>query len=166
MRNWITLVEKVVHRADGYIIAIEPTKLEWTTNFRRGAAGVFLKDGRVVVGDGSCLDHDSVVSMASLDQNLRKYTMQLGPTRGFAELWLMDESADEMMNMSEAEKAAAVDKELVKRWGGTRAQIEAEVTPALQRFAPGYVFRAIAFDENAEPLLDGDEAFRDGCWSH
>jgi hypothetical protein len=73
-------------RGGEYDIAINPTRQEWAVNFPNGAAGVYMQDGTLVVGEGPALDHISLVQMASLDAAHEKYRLQIRDAI-YVELW-------------------------------------------------------------------------------
>ncbi len=107
--------------------------------------------------------HRGDQSHASVDHNLEKYRLQLGPTRGYAE-WLSDEAQDASDNASGDEYARIIEDAVQAMYGRSLREIEAEVTPVLQRMKPGYAFRAIPMNMDQEGMLDGDEAYRDSCF--
>ena len=157
------LIERVI-RIDAFnagdkafVGCIQPSKLEWQHNFPKGAAGVYLTDGRIIVGDGSCLDHQSLMDNLSIDNSLEMFRLQLGHTKGFVELWI-----DEEYEATPEGVAAGVAH---RYYGHTLEQISTMVTAACQRFYSGYQCRAIAkSDAFLEGGLDGDEAWMDSCW--
>jgi hypothetical protein len=106
MRKWIDIIalsEQVVyrdrfvqqHNTKKTVVAINPTKAEWLTNFPNGAAGVYCRDGRIVVGDGNCLDHSSILDYAEVPYSQELCRLQIHPSKGlYAELWIPDEYED------------------------------------------------------------------------
>ena len=93
MREYINLVEKMVHldsrHMDGYDVALNPSREEWQRYFsKNGAAGVLMQDGvTIVVGDGSCLDHESLMKMASLDPQNELFRLQIYDNKAHIEMW-------------------------------------------------------------------------------
>jgi hypothetical protein len=73
-------------RGGQYDIAINPSRQEWAINFPEGAAGVYMQDGTLVVGNGPALDHISLVQMASLEPDHEKYRLQIMDAI-YVELW-------------------------------------------------------------------------------
>lgn len=172
MRTWIDIVarldEKVVirDREEDLVIAINPTKLEWKVNFPDGAAGVYCRNGDLVVGDGFSLAHYDMLVTASVDPKSELYRLQLGPKMGFAELWMTDKESHEFHQMTDREKRKTFVNDTIKHiYGADLATIEATLNVAMQRVVPGYQVRAIAMDPvDAEGMLPGDKQWMKRCF--
>jgi hypothetical protein len=139
----VTLCEKFIFPIEGHrkpVVVVNPTKTEfWSVNFRESeganpsAAGVILKDGTVVVGDGSCLAHDVICAYAGLDIENEKYRLQIWDGVVMAELWVSEEG-DVDSTATIEEKIAAVESQ----FGLTVDEIKAELVAATSRFVPGW----------------------------
>lgn len=172
MRTYIDIANKlfetIVYRdrgPDPTVIAINPTKLEWKTNFPKGAAGVYCTNGDLVVGEGPVLAHDVLLDRASVDQHLEKYRLQLGPVRGYAELWMTDEAGEHLDTLTNPdERARFVNEQTSERYGADLDSISHVLTQVCQRMHPGYECRAIAMNFDQEGVLPGDEEWRASCW--
>lgn len=163
MRELINLItENIVHRdrIDGTIVSINPTKLEWQRAFKEGAAGVFCKDGMIVIGEGPLLAHDVILYHASIDVDMEKYRLQLTKKGAWAELWIENEweniPTQEDLNLA------------IKRvYGHSLGDIEREVSPVLQKFMGNVPFKAIPINyDSAKPFTEADLSFIDGLLQH
>jgi hypothetical protein len=164
MRNWInlcTLQEKIVHRDTvrrnpgdwlNTVVAINPTKSEfWSANFRQtktgemaespSAAGVILKDGTVVVGEGHALSHEEICDIAGLDINQEMFRIQIHGGKVCVELWL---SEDEVDNKSSTEEKIAA---AVKMQKMSIDEIKTHVRNLVSRFVPGWEVRCLLWTE-------------------
>jgi hypothetical protein len=135
------------------IIAINPSRQCWEAAFPRGAAGVLLMDGQIVVGDGDCLAHDTVLDLASIDRDMEEFRLQMYSGMAVAEIWLEDAAG--LMDCDEQ-----VHEAVRNRYGRGLDEIEAKVRRAVERFMPDAAVRAIPKDmDGTEPLLASDREF-------
>jgi len=171
LRYWMAVCENlneaIVHR-DRFVqqhndrrtvIAVNPTKSEWDRHFPRGAAGVLLKNGKIVIGDGNALDHASILSYANIPANQEKYRLQLNRKGAWAEIWL--DYPDDNLNPNESE----VREDVLKHYGETIEQIEAQLAKAVAPFMGSAPVKAIPLDDDQKPLIAGDQAFVDATFA-
>ncbi len=120
------LYEKIVHRDTlklnagdwlDTVVATNPTKSEFfSRHFMQpnkdgnipllpSAAGVVLKNGDIVIGEGHSLSHEDICHYAGLDINDELYRLQIADKKVIVELWLDDteNSSDLSDKISEAE---------------------------------------------------------------
>lgn len=169
MRKWIDIVsEKIVYRdqaVERTVIAINPTPVEWRTNFPTGAGGVICQNGDLVVGNGPVLAHDVILDKASVSQDSEKYRLQLGPQRGFVEIWLSDEVVQAYLDSHDpTDKQHILDDAIDNQFGVTYAVALGEVSRICQRLSPNYQTRLVLLNESAECFVPGDEEWRDSCF--
>ena len=142
-------------------MAINPTKSEWNAQFPRGAAGVLLTDGRIVVGDGNMLAHNVILDYAKVDQNLEKYRLQICRNIAWVELWINDEAVEAMNNPPTEQE---VREAAFKQYGETLEQIQAQLQKAVAPFMGQVEVRAVPLDYiDQEPLIERDKAFIKSC---
>jgi hypothetical protein len=134
------------------VVAIDPSPSCWESNFPSGAAGVLLKDGRIVVGDGNCLSHSDILHHAWISDDDELYRLQIFNGAAFAEVWLDGDLFDDD-DVSVEDVHAAV----MQEYGETIDRIAERVAVAVRRFWPEAVVRAIPvsnFDQ--QPYLQED----------
>lgn len=159
MREWIALAtnlsEQIVHKdrfvgqhnTKKTVVAINPTRAEWEANFPKGAGGVLLKDGRIVVGDGDCLDHSAILDFAGIDYREELCRLQIWKTWAHIELWIDDEYFGE-------DDRAKVVHAMEQKLGMTMAELEALAKKALSRFMGDIPLKGIP-----KTSMDGSVAF-------
>ena len=135
------------------VVAIDPTRAEWDAFFPEGAAGVLCRDGRMIVGDGVCLDHLTLMGLAGVPEEQEAYRLQLYRDRVWAEVWT---NFDEDAYLS----AEGIRTLVWSEYGEHLDVIEERVRNAASKFMPDAEFRAIPLGDEQQCLLEGDEAFR------
>jgi hypothetical protein len=142
------------------VVAINPTKAEWDKFFPRGAAGVLLKNGKIVVGDGNMLPHDAILDYAKVPQNQEKYRLQLCRNGAWVELWMTPSEWDHHKPDEQEVREYSV-----KHYGETIEQIEAQLAKAVAPFMGSAPVKAIPLGDEQQPLIAGDEAFVNTCFT-
>lgn len=157
MRKWINLIsEQIVqdHNTKRTVVAINPTRAEWVNMFPNGAAGVMLRDGRILVGDGNLLDHSSIMDYADIPHRMELCRLQMHSSRGlFAELWI----PDELEESSEEEIISALETDL----NMTLGELEDKIKKAVRPFMGDVPVEVIPIYYNLNFLLPYQEIFRD-----
>jgi hypothetical protein len=140
------------------VICLAPTKAEWNARYPQGAAGVLMKDGQIVIGDGCCLAHDVICDHAGLDIHNEAYRLQMSRTHCYGEIWMTDGDYE---GMSDDDIRLAVQEQ----YGEPLEAMTAKIAAAVQRFMGPVQVRAIPLGEDQKPLMADDVAFVDACWA-
>ena len=161
MRNFIDIVEKIVHRDTikyssedwkNTVVAINPTKAEfWSENFRQAkngastefpsAAGVFMQNGTIVVGDGHSLSHEDICDCAGLDINDEKFRLQIYNEKVYVEIWISEDLAENDSPLEQKIEAAQ------KTTGMDIREIKSLVASKTSRFVPGWIVVCLLWTE-------------------
>lgn len=152
MRNWMTLAEKLIFPGYDFlnpsdwqktVVCINPSKSEfWSNNFRQtkegavaetpSAAGVLLKDGNIVVGDGHSLSHEDICNIAGLEIDNELFRLQIWKGKVLIEIWVDEERATSKSSLDEKIKAAE------EQYGMSLEDMRTIVARATTRFVPGW----------------------------
>lgn len=75
-------------RINGEIIAINPSAIEFTSNFKEGAAGILTKKGDLIIGAAPYqLEHFGILNTVGIPLNQDRYHLGVWPDHVVVELW-------------------------------------------------------------------------------
>lgn len=158
------------HNTGKTIVLVNPTKAEWEMlgkEYPRGAAGVIMKNGDFIVGNGDATSHEDLCNHANMNIRNEYARVQLSRTAAYLELW-----SDTFSEWSSYEQKTplppfdAVQIEVLANYGKTLEELEQLLKKKVSKFMGDVPVMAIPMDyDGQQSLIPGGDEFIKKTWA-